>query len=192
MSTNARYLILKSTDIQMSNNPTDYFNTTINNSYGIVTENRRSITWKNVNLQKIMGDEYFNKYSRFKIRLVTNALGVTTQSEISSSTVESEQMRQVLIYLSGFSFIPSVSKVLITPAIFNKLPNIGSKGIVGPSIQIFANNDNNPAYTINRPTTPINLKIDILNFKDELFYQPAASSSLYVHNEYIFEILGIV
>ena len=187
----ARYLILKSTDIQMSNNPSHYFNTTIDNSYGIVTENRRSITWKNVDLQKVMGDEYFNKYSRFKIRLVTNAIGVTFESQISISTIESEHMRNVLIYLSGFSFIPSVSKVLITPAIFNKLPNIGLKGTSAPSIQTFATIDNNLAYTINRPTTPVNLKIDILNFNDELFYQPAASSSLYGHSEYVFEILGI-
>jgi hypothetical protein len=189
---NARYLILKSTDIQISNNPSDYFNTTIDNSFGIITENRRSITWKNVDLRKIMGDEYFNKYSRFKIRLITCGVGVTTQSEISSTTIESEQMRQVIIYLSGFSFIPSVSKVLITPVNLGKLPNIGSKGFSGPSIQTFTNIDNNFAYTISRPTTPINLKIDLLNYSDELFYQPAASSSLYGHSEYIFEILGIV
>lgn len=189
---NARYLILKSTDIQMSNNPSDYFNTTVDNSFGIITENRRSITWKNVDLRKIMGDEYFNKYSRFKIRLITYGVGVTTQSEISSTTVESEQMRQVIIYLSGFSFIPSVSKVLITPANLGKLPNIGSKGFSGPSIVGFSNVDNNPSYTLNRPTAPVNLKVDLLNFNDELFYQPAASSSLYGHSEYIFEILGIV
>ena len=189
---NARYLILKSTDIQMSNNPSDYFNTTIDNSYGIVTENRRSITWKNVDLQKIMGDEYFNKYNRFQIRLVTYGVGVTTQSEISNTTIESEQMRQVLVYLSGFSFIPSVSKALITLALLNKHPNIGSKGISPPSIQTFAAIDNNLAYTINRPTAPVNLKIDILNINNELFYQPAASSSLYGHSEYIFEIRGIV
>jgi len=191
MSKDARYLILKSTDINLSNNPTDYFNTTIDNPYGIVTQNRRSITWKNINIQQLVGDEYFNKYSKFSIRCVNYGVGVTTSSQISSTILESEQMRRVIFYLSGLSFNPSTPQILFLHISLNKLPNIGSNGISYPSVTNFAENEN-IAYTFYKPSSSVNLKIDILNYDDELFYQPTAASSLYGHSVYTFEILGII
>ena len=190
MSEDARYLTLKSTDIYSSNNANDYFNTTIENSTGIVTQNRRSITWKNVDLRKIMGDEYFNKYSKFTIRCVSRGIGATGTAQISSTLIESENMRRVLFYLSGFSFIPTATKVMFDIASLAKLPNTGSPGLMGPTVNNYAETEG-IIYTFNKPTGEVNLKIDILNYLDDQFYQPTASTSLYGHSVYTFEIIGV-
>lgn len=191
MSKDARYLTLKSTDIHPSNNANDYFNITIDNSSGIVTQNRRSITWKNVDLQKIMGDEYFNKYSRFSIRCVSFGVGATTTCEISSTLLESVYMRRVVLYLSGLSFCPSTPQVMFGIASLIQLPNIGSAGLHVASVTNLSD-DENVAYTFDKPSDALNLKIDILNFIDEQFYQPTASTSLYGHSVYTFEIIGVI
>ena len=191
MSNDARYLTLKSTDINSSNNPNDYYNKTIENSSGIVTQNRRSITWKNVNMRKIMGDEYYDKYSQFTIRCVSRGVGMTTTGQISSTIPEGEQMRRVVFYLSGLSFNPSTPQVMIDIASLNKLPNIGSGGLQSPSVINYAENEN-MMYTFFKPSGEVNLKIDILNFMDDQFYQPSASTSLYGHSIYTFEIIGVL
>jgi hypothetical protein len=191
MATEARYLILKSTDIYLSNNADDYFNKTIDNASGTVAQNRRSITWKNVNFRKIIGDEYYNKYSKFTIRCVSRGNGITTTGQISSSLVEAEQMRRVVFYLSGLSFDPSVNKVMMDVGYLSKLPNIGSAGLIAPSV-VYYNDNENVSFTFFKPSGEVNLKIDILNYHDEQFYQPTASTSLHGHSVYTFEILGVV
>ena len=191
MSEDARYLTLKSTDIYSSNNPNDYYNKTIENSSGIVTQNRRSITWKNVNMRKIMGDEYYDKYSQFTIRCVSRGVGMTTTGQISSTILEGEQMRRVVFYLSGLSFNPSTPQVMIEFGSLNKLPNTGSGGLQSPSVVNYGESEN-MTYTFFKPSNNVNLKIDMLNYIDEQFYQPTASTSLYGHSVYTFEIIGVL
>jgi hypothetical protein len=191
MAKEARYLILKSTDIYSSNNADDYFNKTIDNTYGTVTQNRRSITWKNVNLRKIMGDEYYNMYSKFTIRCISRDNGVTTTGQMLSTLTESNEMVRVVFYLSGLSFDPSVNKVMIDVGYLSKLPNIGSAGLAVPTT-VYYNNDENFSFVFFKPAGEISLKIDILNYTDEQFYQPTASTSLHGHSVYNFEIVGIV
>ena len=191
MSNDARYLTLKSTDINSSNNPNDYYNKTIEKSSGIVTQNRRSITWKNVNMRKIMGDEYYDKYSQFTIRCVSRGVGMTTTGQISSTILEGEQMRRVVFYLSGLSFNPSTPQVMIDIASLNKLPNIGSGGLQASTVINYGESEN-MTYTFFKPSNNVNLKIDMLNFIDEQFYQPTASTSLYGHSVYTFEIIGVL
>ena len=179
MSTEFRYLTLKSSDINMSNNASDYFNTTVENSVGIVTQNRRSITWKNVNLQKIMGDEYFNKYSSFSIRLVSRGIGLTR-------TTSTPRDQNVVYYLSGLSFIPSTPRVKI-----DTRTNSVNLNYYLVNIENFASNEN-AAYTFTKPSSEVNLTMEILNNSTLAFYQPTVPSSLLGHSVYTLEIRGVL
>lgn len=179
MSTDFRYLTLKSTDINMSNNASDYFNTTVENSVGIVTENRRSITWKNINLLNFMGDEFFNKYSKFSIRLVSLGVGLT----LTTSTVIDET---VVLYLSGLSFVPSTPSVKI-----DTRTSTVSLSSNQPTIENFLPNEN-AVYTFNKPSTEVNLKMDILKSSNLLFSQPTLATQLLGHSVYTFEFKGVL
>ena len=179
MSTEFRYLTLKSTDINMSNNASDYFNTTVENSVGIVTQNRRSITWKNINLLKFLGDEYYNKYNNFSIRLVSRGVGLTP---ISAGGLQ----QFVVFYLSGLSFVPSTPSVKIETRTSNSYLNYNIT-----NIENFASNEN-AAYTFNKPSSEVNITMNILNSSDLQFYQPTLLTQLLGHSVYTFEIRGIV
>lgn len=179
MSTDFRYLTLKSTDINMSNNASDYFNTTFENSVGIVTQNRRSITWKNINLLNFMGDEFFNKYSKFSIRLVSRGIGLAQTTDLVFD-------RMAVLYLSGLSFIPSTPSVKIdtrTSFVFLSYQT--------PTIENFLSNEN-AVYTFNKPSGSVNLTIDILNSSNLLFYQPTSETELLGHSVYTFEFKGVL
>ena len=180
MSTDFRYLTLKSTDINMSNNASDYFNTTVENSVGIVTQNRRSITWKNINLLNFMGDEFFNKYSKFSIRLVSRGVGL---SQTTTTTIV-DQM--VVFYLSGLSFVPSTPSVKIDTR--SSSVNLRSDQ---PTIENYLPNEN-AVYTFNKPSTEVNLKMDILKSSNLLFSQPTLATQLLGHSVYTFEFKGVL
>ena len=65
MNTETRNLKLKTSWISQSIDANDYFNLTIDNTQGKIENNNESYTWYNVNLRQLMGDSYYNKYSRF-------------------------------------------------------------------------------------------------------------------------------
>ena len=48
-------LILNTFDINPSQTAADYYNQTIDNQYGTITNNRCNITWKNINMRQLLG-----------------------------------------------------------------------------------------------------------------------------------------
>ena len=68
-------LILNTFDIATSVNPATYWDTTIDNQYGTITNNRCDLTWKNINMRQILGVMY-DKYETFNLCLYQVAQGV--------------------------------------------------------------------------------------------------------------------
>ena len=100
---------LSSYDISPSNNLADYYKQTVTTQYGKVADNRMSLTWNNVNLQQIVGDDFYNAYNRFTIRLVNHAWFNAPTSD--SGTALNPQIYQdgfVNVYLNGLPFYPPV------------------------------------------------------------------------------------
>ena len=76
-------LILNTFDISSSISTTDYYNATIDNQFGTISNNRCNITWKNINLRNLLGTIY-DKYETFNLYLYqvsqTGAFGVVPSS----------------------------------------------------------------------------------------------------------------
>ena len=53
MESESACLILSTFDINPSIVSTDYFNTTIDNQYGTIDNNRCNLTWKNINMRQV-------------------------------------------------------------------------------------------------------------------------------------------
>ena len=68
-------LILNTFDINPSNTPAHYYNITIDNQYGTITNNKCNLTWKNINMRQILGTMY-DKYETFNLCLYQVAQGV--------------------------------------------------------------------------------------------------------------------
>ena len=61
-------LILNTFDINPSSITTDYYNKTIDNQYGTIANNRCTLTWKNVDMRRVLGEMY-DKYETFNMYL---------------------------------------------------------------------------------------------------------------------------
>ena len=61
-------LILNTYDISTSTTPGDFYNTTVDNEFGTIANNRCILTWKNINMRKVLGEMY-DKYETFNIYL---------------------------------------------------------------------------------------------------------------------------
>lgn len=175
-----RNLILRTTDISFSNNPVDYFNTTVSSDAGSVSQNRQSTQWTNINLRTLMGNEFYNRYSQFELKLVKLTIGQTTAGLMTDTTTD---MATRKVYLSG---LPGVSDVLLTTVTVN-LPTT-SAGIGPTTVQ-----SGSSSTIFNKPaneTVSITINVKLNSTND--FYQPAASSLLYGHSQFLFEIYGVV
>ena len=177
----SRNLILKTTDISFSNNPTDYFNTTLTSTNGTVDQNRQSTTWTDINLRTLMGNEFYNRYSQFEIKLSYLSIGQTTTGLMTDTS----DIATKKIYLSGLSFSTGESEVLLTTTIVN-LPTT-TPGIGATTVQTCLSSN-----FFNKTTETVNITINVRLNSTNQYYQPATSNLLYGHSEYLFEIYGVI
>ena len=94
-------LILKTTQITNSNDITLYYNNIVTTPNGIISNNRNSFKWNNVNLQLLLGDMY-DLYDRFNINL--NFIGGAKTGSLDETNINN---RCVLVKLSGLPFTSS-------------------------------------------------------------------------------------
>ena len=181
---------LSSYDISPSNNLADYYKQTVTTQYGTVADNRMSLTWNNVNLQQIVGDDFFNAYNRFTIRLVNQAwFGASTSDSGTAYSAQNYQDTFVNVYLKGLPFYPPAYN---SPdgALVNTL-DLGLLSIT--TGQTFGRTQN--ANSINRTflkTSSASLSINIRSVTTEQPFSPAdIPTNLWGHSVYHFEITGI-
>jgi hypothetical protein len=70
MTTEVRCITLSSSDINASVNINDYATTAITNTTGTIGPQFQYMIWNNINLENMVGSAFFNKYTKFKIRLL--------------------------------------------------------------------------------------------------------------------------
>ena len=63
-------LTLSSCQIDSSNINSYFYNQVINNNIGIIENSRSKYTWKNINIETIVGSDIYRKYDTFNIELV--------------------------------------------------------------------------------------------------------------------------
>ena len=90
-------LILNTLDINSSATALDYYNKTIDNQYGTITNNRCNLTWKSINMRQVLGEMY-DKYETFNLYLYQVSQGPGFGSEATTNA----NVGLVDIRISGF------------------------------------------------------------------------------------------
>ena len=98
-------LILNSNDISASQNPQTFYNAgtanVIDNQYGTISNNKCNITWKNINLRMLMGNDIYDKYETFNLYLYQ----ITQGQGLSPGNTSSGSNGCVDIKIKGLSFL---------------------------------------------------------------------------------------
>ena len=68
-------LILNTFDISSSTTATVFYNLTVDNQYGTIANNRCTLTWKNIDMRRVLGVMY-DKYETFNMYLYQVSQGV--------------------------------------------------------------------------------------------------------------------
>jgi hypothetical protein len=97
-------LILKSSDIFLSNTANDYFNKDNVSDTGFISNYRTSFKWNNIDMKVLLSDLY-DKYERFNISLIYVSGSATGSSAESVSNKRSLQVK-----LSGLPFLSSYNQ----------------------------------------------------------------------------------
>ena len=183
ISVESRKLILNTKDILASNNTSDYFNVTVSNTVGMVENSRYTYTWF-TNIRNVMGDEFYNKYSRFSIRLKEFVNDATGESPLSSVFYEVYNECK----LSGIYFDPPLYEngVAVNQAtmcvLARKFPAGGYYNVQDGC---------NSTYTFSKISDTIPIKIDLPNLYDDQYFAPSADAISFGHFSFVFEIHGV-
>ena len=183
-----RVLNISSYDINASDTLADYYNKTVSTAYGTVSDNRWSLTWNNIDMSKVMGDEFYNRYNLFKISLVTYNLATAATSRISTAiTAQHYQDFHVNWFLQGLPFYPDVSS--------NSLSSNGALLTSGyiPLDVSYANYTvtTSLAWTFRKVKT-INLSLNMKCAATNSPYNPASDSNyLWGHSNLSLQIVGV-
>ena len=182
-----RTFTLSSYDISPSDNLADYYNKTVSSQYGTVTDNRMSMTWNNVNLQQIVGNDFYNTYNQFSIKLVnyTQTGAPTSDSGTTSSVQQLYQDAFVNVYLKGLPFYP--------PAPNGALMNVVNIGLVSTTTGGTAGQTNSSSLSWTfLKTSTANLGIHIRSVGTEQPYSPGdIMTNMWGHSVCTFEVTGL-
>ena len=187
METEVATLILNTYDIStVFSTPTFFYNKTVDNQYGTITNNRCTLTWKNINMKKVLGEMY-DKYETFNIKLY-QMTQTTTMVNSASAIGPSSQLIDVRI--SGLPFINNG---------YNVVSRNNTYEVYLTSVQLTVSNylqsgivvaSNPVCLTFGKCTEFENITIDMKSTKDQTYPAVALNTAL-GQFVYTFKIFGI-
>lgn len=203
--TEKRILILRTTDILADNANTTYYGATIRNNVGIISNNRDSMTWNNVNMRQCLGTLY-DKYERFNITLTNAYVGIGGDAWMASAlqnTQAVENIRNLVIKLSGLPFDAPVwsqkkgqrQEAPVGTILLNQLHDSEIiKGCGKSAFQTYPTDS--LKYTFTKGCDQTNITIQLHNVSTDTFpiydlYGAPTAPRLHGHCVFIFSIEGV-
>ena len=181
-------LILNTYDISQSiYAPSDFYNKTVDNRFGTITNNRCTITWKNINMRQVLGKMYDN-YETFNIKLYQIC---QTTTMINSGSAIGASSVLVDVRISGLPFINNnynvvsrnnTSGLYLTSLALN-ISNYLFTGTVTQSYPI--------CLTFGKCTEYVDITIDMKRTKDQIYPVIENVNSALGQFVYTFKIFGI-
>ena len=173
-------LILNTLDINPSTDSTDYYNQTVDNQFGTITNNRCNLTWKNVNLRNLLGTIY-DRYETFNLYLyqVSQAWGF-------GLAPSSKPHLLVDIRLGGFPWLNNSYNNFTrtntdTVHLTSYLLNNGFNGAVGTVTPMF----NPTIFTFSKSSDNVNITIDMRSTNTKIIRQ-------YLHQPHRYCLIHLV
>lgn len=203
--TEKRILILRTTDILADNANTTYYGATIRNNVGIISNNRDSMTWNNVNMRQCLGTLY-DKYERFNITLTNAYVGIGGDAWMASAlqnTQAVENIRNLVIKLSGLPFDAPIwsqkkgqrQEAPMGTILLNQLHDSEIiKGCGKSAFQTYPTDS--LKYTFTKGCDQTNITIQLHNVSTDTFpiydlYGAPTAPRLHGHCVFIFSIEGV-
>lgn len=175
-------LILKTTAINLDNNPATYFNTTFSNNIGTVAQNRTSITWNNINLKNLLGEMY-DRYERFNISL--NFICGARCGSVAESTIDT---RVFYVRMRGLNFTSSYDQK--TGNNDNSVA-LTCLRIPTPAFTTWDVSNLTPVYFTFLKQETVNINIDLINiFYDNYYLLTGGANTMIGHFIIGFNIIG--
>ena len=181
-------LTLNTNDIFSGLNQASFYNKTIDNMYGTITNNRCTNTWKNINMRFVLGVLY-DKYETFNIKLYQIT---QTSGALGGVNPLAAEFLLVDVRISGLPFLNNsyniasrnnTNSLYLTSYVLNVYNFLGIAGSITPSY--------NPiALTFGKSTEYVNITIDIKCTKDQQYPTFTINTAL-GPTSYVFKIYGI-
>ena len=135
MESETACLILNTFDISTSTTGTDYYNTTIDNQYGTISNNRMTLTWKNVNMRQVLGVMY-DKYETFNMYLyqVNQGVAFTTSPTTGIYALVDIRIKGLQFLNNGYNAISrnNTNTAFLTSYVLNLTTATTGTGTVTP------------------------------------------------------------
>jgi hypothetical protein len=178
-------LILNTFDINSSTDSTDYYNQTVDNQFGTITNNRCNLTWKNVNLRNLLGTIY-DRYETFNLYLYQ-----VSQSGGFGLAPSSNPHLLVDIRLGGLPWLnnsynnftrTNTDTVFLTSYLLNN----GASGALGIVTPMF----NPTIFTFSKSSDNVNITIDMRSTNTKNYPTMVLNQAFGTFN-FMFKIKGI-
>jgi len=188
MESETACLILNTFDINSSTTALDYYGNIIDNQYGTISNNRCTLTWKNINMRQVLGVMY-DKYETFNMYLyqVNQSQGFA----LAATCAANQQL--VDIRIKGLQFLNNgynaisrnnTNTAYLTSYILNPLKSdAASLGTVTPMF-------NPTIITFGKSADSIDITIDMKRTHDQL-YPTVANSTSFGTFVFMFKFYGI-
>ena len=179
-------LTLNTNDIFSGPNQASFYNKTIDNMYGTITNNRCTNTWKNINMRFVLGVLY-DKYETFNIKLYQ----ITQTSGAFGSGNPLANYTLVDVRVSGLPFLNNsyniassnnTNSIYLTSYVLNNLNFLQTGGSITVLYPI--------TLTFGKSTEYVDITIDIKNTMDQKYPTIPLNSAL-GPTSYVFKISGI-
>ena len=177
-------LILSTFDISTSIAGTVFYNKTVDNQIGTISNNRCTLTWKNINMRQVLGEMY-DTYETFNVYLYQ--ISQTT----SISTAINATFSMVDVRLSGLPFLNHT---------YNTVSRNNTNSAYLTSYLLFTGNSGTgtatPMYnpvtlTFSKCAECVNLTIDMKCTKDQQYPTIVNANTCMGHFTFMFKIYGI-
>ena len=189
MESETACLILNTYDISTSTTATDFKDATINNQYGTIANNRCTLTWKNINMRRVLGSMY-DKYETFNMYLYQ----VSQSQGFGGSTTCNANQQLVDIRIKGLQFLNNgynatsrnnTSSAFLTSYVLNPLSNANaSLGTVTPMF-------NPTIITFGKSVDCVDITIDMKTTFSQAYPTIAAGNMSFGTFVFMFKFYGI-
>ena len=179
-------LVLNTFDIDPTVTAGQYFNTTVDNQYGTIANNRCNLTWKNINMRRVLGEMY-DKYDTFNMYLYQ----INQSASFSLTAPSTNPYILVDVRIKGLQFLNNtynvVSRNNINTAYSTSylLNNNGATG-VGTVTPMF----NPTILTFGKSTECVDLNIDMKCTRDQQ-YPIMVTNTAFGTYIFLFKFYGI-
>lgn len=169
--------VLKTRQINTSLTAADYYNTTIDNNVGTISNNFCNLVWKNVNLKNLVGEYLWNNYESYNIQLCSITQGVKGITAFSASNSLAQIKMSGINWISSYDQSTKMNSGIINLATV-KFLNTAS---VGDCVLL----NGSPQYTFLKSDNVININIQLHELSTNDFINYTSSNMLPLH--YIFQ-----